>query len=232
MQPEPPSVAPSSADASSPAALAPVAVAPPASATPAPTPTVTPDLSLAKAWTDSWVVSALAKDCRYEPEAESEDRPSPLSCKLEFEQSCVPDPCFEASAHACKPACAKACDGCGAKCVKGCESCKAACKDDTCTKACAEKCGACRQECLTTMDSCATGTCGKAYAACQKKVSAEWKQGGCAAACTRVVPCVDECFQLTAPGAAAKCNARCEKLMGTCPSKFFTNCAMGAHPSD
>lgn len=190
-------------------------------------PASVPTLLDAKAWTDDVAISALAKDCRAEVKPEHDYESHPLSCQLEFEQSCIPDVCFDEDQRDCKPKCKKGCDDCSGACATKCEACKAPCADEACREACATKCGECRQACLTAKDECTSGTCGKAFRVCRARVTAEWNKGGCTKACKRVEPCAQKCFE----EGGENCQDKCKKLMGTCPTKFFANCVMGGDPS-
>lgn len=186
-------------------------------------------LAGAKAWTDPVVIDRLVSDCRWAPPEEpGAEKPPPLSCALAIpEQSCVPDPCFEARNQKCEPACKATCDGCGDTCAAGCESCKASCADDACRRTCATRCGECRQACLSTKDQCATGKCRLEQRACDAKLAAEWTQGGCTAACARFRAC-DACDADFESAACIKCRAR---AMGQCPTRFEMMCAFGVDPT-
>jgi hypothetical protein len=174
---------------------------------------------------------APAPDCDWDP-SPSEDRgPDPLSCDLEFEQSCVPDPCFDEGERDCKPACKKTCTDCASSCKKSCGACKAACTDDACRSACAGHCGTCREACVQAKDQCTSGTCGQRYRACNKKMAEDWKKGGCAGVCPAVAQCVQACTP-DPSGSMDACVGRCKTRMKGCPARFYGMCVMGATPTD
>jgi hypothetical protein len=217
-----------------PSPAAPVAVAPVGVARDAamsPEPQLDPDE--AKSWTEPDVVLALARDCRWMPPAEdaSGDAPgraSPLSCTLEFEQSCVPDPCFDEDQRTCKPACLRGCNDCADACGSRCETCKRDCRDEACRRSCASTCGWCHATCLKDKDRCTSGTCGDAYATCRKRLLAEWKRSACPAVCPRVRACLDKCYKGPEP---ATCTERCQAQMGACPERYYSVCVMGGEPT-
>lgn len=185
----------------------------------------------AKAWTDPAVAERLAADCRWRPTrgADKPYRESPLACGLDFEQSCVADPCFDDDQERCKPACVKTCQACGDGCASTCESCKAGCADDACRRACAARCGECHAACLREEDRCKTGTCGQAFAACHARLGAEWRRGGCTAECERVYDCAAACEDKNPLGPCA--TACATKHMRRCPKRFATWCVAGAAPN-
>jgi hypothetical protein len=201
-------------------------VASAASASRAPSPADVPGV----AWTDPSVVAALRDDCNWERPSQSPENPDPLSCDLEFEQSCVPDPCFDEGDQTCRPACRSSCTGCAGTCKESCRACKTACTDESCKSACSSRCGACRQACVQAKDQCATGTCGQQYKACTKRLAAQWKRNGCLAECPAVSACVQRCFA-DAGADFGGCSGQCAKtLMKRCPSEFQEMCMMGATP--
>jgi hypothetical protein len=150
----------------------------------------------------------------------------PLSCTLEFEQSCLPDPCFEEKQDECKPACVNACNECGMNCAATCNACKTACQDDACRRACATQCAECHDGCLRIEDRCSTGVCRQRFMECRKKIVAEWKRTTCPVVCERVRACVDKCgSQSKSPMA---CVDTCvKKYMKGCPQRFYGVCIGG-----
>lgn len=233
--------------AAEPAAKAPdvarVAPAPPepAPAPPetAPTPPVAPPPVVASpkvepkriaAWTDPEVIEGLAKSCAFRPEEAKVGKDDAykydagiLTCAGNlFEQSCVSDPCHDADQKDCKPKCEKTCNGCDKTCETKCEACKKPCTDEACKKTCATSCGECKQACLTEKDKCATGTCGQAYAACGKRLAAQWKAGNCPKACPKYNQCHGDCNESKD---SDKCWKNCvAALEAACPAPLAGMC--------
>jgi hypothetical protein len=204
----------------------------PAVAIPAPpAEAAAPATTTEAAWTDPAVVANLERDCKWEPAKANEGPPeSPLACALEFEQSCAPDPCFDADQNTCKPACLKACSTCSSGCTSKCESCKRACKDDACKHDCAASCATCRDSCIREHDRCKSGKCGQAYTACHAKMAERWNKGGCSAACDVLNECQNKCDE--APHTPGACTKKClAKFEPKCPPPFGEMCLFGARPT-
>jgi hypothetical protein len=189
-------------------------------------------LAEAKAWTDPSAIDALASDCNVAvPKGTDDERTptSPLTCALEWEQSCSHDPCFE-KGQECHAACATTCDGCGTQCATTCGSCKATCAaggpGDACRRACATTTGACRQACLQSRDKCASVACTKAARVCEADERRKWKAGGCTGKC----PAIDSCYMKCVDGKtedAEKCRGACQKRWPGCDMMY---CVMGSPP--
>ncbi len=213
----------------------------PASATPpvpaAPVKEVTDGAPKPRAWTDPPIVAGFSRDCDYVPEGldqpQNPQDVSPLSCTLEFDQSCVYDPCFN-KGEDCKPMCVQTCGSCQKGCAGSCKSCKQKCKDDACIRACATGCGTCRQACLVTRDHCATGTCAQVARECRSTLRADWLKNGCPRICKAYGPCLSRCVHKNekADDAFAMCQQRCAPRLppscdlGLCPGEF----GMGIDP--
>jgi hypothetical protein len=190
-------------------------------------------LGNAKAWTDPSAIDALASDCSVAlSKSDAVDdgaRTSPLTCSLEWEQSCSHDPCYE-KGQECHAACATTCDGCGTQCATTCGSCKSACAagaaGDACRRACATTTGSCRQACLQTRDKCASAACTRAEAACEVEERRKWKAAGCTGKC----PAIDACYMKCADAKeddAEKCRGLCQKRWPGCDMMY---CVMGSPP--
>lgn len=190
-------------------------------------------LGNAKAWTDKAAIDALTTDCRVAVSSgdalHERARTSPLTCALEWEQSCTHDPCYEKNQE-CHAACASSCDGCGTQCAATCGSCKSACAagadGDACRRACAVTTGSCRQACLQTRDKCATAACAKAQTACEVEERRKWKAAGCTGKCLAINSCFMKCVD-GAEADAEKCRGRCQKRWPGCDMMY---CVMGSPP--
>lgn len=165
-----------------------------------------------KTWSDPRVIDALAQRCDFVPDEPPpphggfDTPPNMFRCTIGHNQSCNPDYCFNVG-EGCEHDCTKTCLDCGGACAKTCESCKARCKDASCTHQCAETCATCKQSCEGALDHCTSAECGKKHAACQKKVQASWRSGGCKAKCTRFQGCTTACDKAKDPD---DCRTKCE----------------------
>jgi hypothetical protein len=165
------------------------------------------------AWTDPDVVRGLAASCAFDPVMahDSKGNIGPLACEIEFEQSCVADPCAEEQRETCAGACTATCRACADTCVSQCDACKSGCNDDACRRACAEKCGACRQTCVVARDRCATGDCVRRHAECRERRVKEWILNKCDAVCAPFDRCFNRCTE--ASPAPLDCAERCERAV-------------------
>jgi hypothetical protein len=183
-------------------------------------------------WTDDKVVNELTKSCAFDPDTmDAKHRKawtgdiefgdsSPLTCAAAEDQSCVYDPCFDATEEKCKPRCTKDCRSCGKTCAASCETCKMDCKDFGCRRACAEKCATCHEACVRDRDHCATATCTAEYEACHAKMKSDWRANNCTkAVCGPYAACFDKCQK--DHGGLEPCMKRCKpKNPGKCNVTF------------
>jgi len=193
----------------------------------APPPSVSVSSSAAPAEIDPFVL-ALAKDCRWQPLETAPDAQA-HSCMIPWDQSCVPDYCFEKNQDECRPVCKKTCDGCADGCASTCETCKSKCSDDACKLECAKGCATCRDACVSALDRCFSGDCNAKMAACYKDLDAEWEKSPCSKRCDQYKKCVDACYGAPAgPMAPPMCGDKCwSTVMKGCSTKFAGRCGWG-----
>jgi hypothetical protein len=170
------------------------------------------------------LLARLALDCDFDPgsaalrpaDEEVDTAPngyvSALDCEpVSFDQSCVPDPCFDPSI-ACRAKAGAVCSTCKAKCTPTCSDCKAKCAtgDAACVTACARKTLTCRTQCLAAREK-GHDRCGKEYTACSARDERRWKRN-CSAACDKFRKCSSVCEDPWSP----ECGAKCPKMPNGC----------------
>lgn len=213
--------APASIPASVPPSAPASAAAPAPASAPAPAPaTVAP---IDPADTEA-LVARLALDCDFDP-GSAALRPadegvdtapngyvSAFDCEpVSFDQSCVPDPCFDPSV-ACSAKAGAVCSTCKTKCAPACSDCKTKCApgDAACATACARKTLACRTRCLEKRDK-GQERCSAEYTQCSARAERHWKRN-CAAPCDRFHKCSGTCEDPL----SAECVAKCKKMPEAC----------------
>jgi len=178
---------------------------------PAPSSSAAVDPEPPTLWQSEDAVNALAGDCHWEEQCIHEvekasltamgERPPvsegcgealAMGCVAIPDQPCNPDECAQTD-QSCIPECDRTCGSCADTCTTGCDDCKRQCQDEACRHACGERTAQCHRQCVSALDRCTTAHCSEEARSCVKSRDAEWVDGHCEAACTKVTACAAKC---------------------------------------